>query len=61
MDPKPLGEWAASYDVPDEMIYKPGAMRQVDHFREVAEAMGAEAFVVSTHRSKSIDLPVVEF
>ena len=61
MEPQSLIDWAKDEFVPDEMVYKNAAVGQVKAFREAAEAMRADPFVVSTHRSKSIDLPVVEF
>lgn len=61
MDPQALDDWARNNFVPDEMVYKNGAIEQVKTFLEAAEVMDADPFVVSTHRSKSIELPVVEF
>lgn len=69
----PLAHWIRDLAVRDEMIWKSAAGDQVVFFRDtiaplvnVSTGMEYEsatigAFVISTHRSKSIDLPVVSF
>lgn len=56
-----LQEWAASNPVGDEMLWKKGAEYQTEDFGRVGEIFRCDPEVVSTHTSKSITLPVVEF
>lgn len=48
-------------DIPDQMIWKPSALAQIQRFEDLARALGTEMHVVGEHRSKSIRLPVVHF
>lgn len=56
-----LEDWAKANIPGDQMVYKKGAEGQFQDFLNFAEKLGAKTRVVSTHRSKSIALPVVEF
>lgn len=51
--------------IPEKMLWRTAAMDQIDTFERVATALaanhGATAAVVGSHRSKSIDLPVIKF
>ena len=55
-----LIEWAAKNQPSGSMIWKNAWAAQVKCFHDLATMMGMEAYVVSTHTSKSIELPVVE-
>lgn len=55
-----LTEWSQSNSISDTMIYKNAATGQVAMFQEFAKLLDGVAYVISTHRSKSITLPVVE-
>ncbi len=46
-------------NISDNMIWKSSALKQLDEFNALKDAVGATLSVVSAHRSKSIDLPVV--
>ena len=68
---KPLQEWISEQVVGDEMLWKGAFGGQMEDLRGIERMMGAGldyedykdkvAFVISTHRSKSITLPVVLF
>ena len=65
-----LQEWIRDQIVGDEMLWKGSFGSQVGFVRDVLQSLVAAglhypecreiAFVISTHRSKSIDLPVYE-
>lgn len=69
----PLSHWIRDLAIKDEMLWKSSAADQVAMFRDVIsrlvgvgtgeryEELPPGAFVIATHRSKSIDLPVVSF
>jgi len=61
MQPVLLSEWLVSSPVPDQMYWKGPAAGQAKELTKLAEAIGMAPMVVSTHRSKSIVLPVVRF
>lgn len=44
-----------------DMYFRQAAIGQIRRFRELAELLGLPVMVLDTHRSKSIDLPVVTF
>lgn len=46
--------------IDDKMYWKGAALDQLGRFRRLAEGLGVEPRAVGSHRSKSIDLPVVE-
>lgn len=56
----PLEDWVKQNAIRDEMVYKNGALAQFEDLVQFAEELGGVPCVVSTHRSKSIDLPVIE-
>jgi hypothetical protein len=61
-----LEAWIKEYLVPEEMLWKGSAESQFDYWKLVLAWFrwwdeGATADVVSTHCSKSIELPVVRF
>lgn len=56
----PLADWIALHQPATEMYWARSALTQFDVFADIARE-AAEAVVVSTHRSKSITLPVVVF
>jgi hypothetical protein len=56
----PLAEWAGFNKADEQMIWKKPGDSQPAFFQKIAEILGGEASVVSTHRSKSVTLPVVE-
>lgn len=51
-------------DITSQMIWRGSALAQIDRFEEILAALGSrlrfQAEVVSSHRSKSIDLPVIQ-
>lgn len=61
-----LKDWTTQHPVKDEMIYKLGALHQVERFDSLHQELlthtpDLTCDVVSYHRSKSIDLPVVRY
>lgn len=57
----PLQEWFSAQLIDNEMLWKGAAGYQVMFVRDcIASVMGADAFVIATHRSKSITLPVYQ-
>lgn len=57
---KPLDEWIKENRVSPEMIWKRSAHKEFRDFFEFADILGGVPRVISTHRSKSIVLPVME-
>ncbi len=66
----PMRQWVQDNPVPDRMIWKGGADSQIGTWLDLCSIIGrglsykramACLSVVSTHRSKSIDLPVVQY
>lgn len=55
-----LKAWSEQNTVPDEMTWKGGVAPMFKDFVEFANIVGGEPMVISTHRSKSIRLPVVQ-
>ena len=54
-------EFKKGYDVSDNMRWKSGAAKQVQIFDTLSKLVaGMDMFVVGNHKSKSIDLPVVQ-
>lgn len=47
-------------NIPQSMLWKGSALDQLDSFEKLAAAVKGKLTVVGKHRSKSIDLPVVE-
>lgn len=47
--------------ISDRMMYRDAAMAQLDYFEHLSRVLGQPPTVLDTHRSKSIDLPVVQF
>ena len=54
-----LNTWIENNPVKDEMRWKAGAQHQSEKFAQLADELDSEPTVVSTHTSKSIELPVV--
>jgi hypothetical protein len=52
--------WLKNNPIPPEMYYKGGALAQFEVFRKFAQILGGPLEVASTHRSKSIVLPVIK-
>lgn len=46
--------------IPDKMLWKRPALQQIEEFKALAARLGVALVVVSSHTSKSIDLPVVQ-
>lgn len=46
-------------DIPNQMLWREGGLRQIEQFRSFAEALGFPWDVVGHHTSKSIKLPVI--
>ena len=55
-----LTEWKDRNPIPDGMLWKGGAEKQIENFWSLAESFGVQVLVVREHTSKSINLPVVE-
>ena len=55
-----LKYWIEKHPIHEEMIWKNAAGQQFQEFFEFAKLLGGEPIVVSTHQSKSIELPVIE-
>jgi len=55
-----LNEWTEKNPIKDEMLWKKSALGQLEHLGNFAAILGGEPYVVNTHRSKSIILPVIE-
>ena len=58
-----LLQWMRKWKIDNEMIWKSAAIQQAIFLRETIcfNLLKTQAFVVSTHRSKSIQLPVYAF
>lgn len=54
----PLQQWIDQHPVSQEMLRRSAACDQMQWARTLAAELGAEVFAVSSHRSKSIELPV---
>jgi hypothetical protein len=66
----PLTKWARNNEIPDEMIYKKAAGDQLCFMRDTIPSILSTSYeeyrgiqnscleIISSHRSKSIDLPV---
>jgi hypothetical protein len=46
-------------DIDDKMLWKNAALSQLENFKSLAADIGSKPIVVRSHRSKSIELPVV--
>lgn len=55
-----LKAWSEQNTVSDNMTWKGGVAPMFKDFADFAEIVGGEPMVISTHRSKSISLPVVQ-
>lgn len=69
MEPTPLREWCLANRPADEMLWRGGAIEQITFVRDSLNALvqsgidyedANDVMVISTHRSKSIALPVYE-
>lgn len=56
-----LTQWVASHPVRETMFWKEPAEYQFTLFAEIGSLVGVQPTVISTHRSKSIELPVVRY
>lgn len=54
-----LSKWRNDIIIRDDMYYKNAAFAQFDRFQTLADELDAQIYVVSTHMSKSVLLPVV--
>jgi len=56
----PLDEWVRRNPIDDDLLWKKSALAMFEDFAQFAKELGGEPTVVSTHRSKSVILPVME-
>jgi hypothetical protein len=54
-----IGRLEAFENIPDFMLWKQAALKQLDEFRALSSRLGLPIEVVSHHTSKSIRLPVI--
>lgn len=59
LDSPSLARWIEAHPIPESMYYQGMALKQLDAFQGLAADINARATVLSTHTSKSIELPVV--
>lgn len=56
-----LEEYKKLVSIPDSMIWKGPALKQIENFECLAHKLGVVPVIVSYHTSKSIKLPVLRF
>lgn len=54
-----LSDFLIVHPISDDMCWKEAALGQLKNFETLASSFNVKPIVISTHRSKSIDLPVV--
>lgn len=60
MEPQRLDAWIRTNPIDDDLLWKDSALAMFEDFAKFAKELRGEPTVVSTHRSKSVLLPVLE-